>query len=133
IERTPNITLHVRTEIEGLEGDAHLERVRWRTRGSAAEERAIRHVFLMMGAVPQTQWLKECIALDEKGFVKTGPDLDESELAPFPNGRRPHQFETSRPGIFAVGDVRATSIKRVASAVGEGSMCIQLVHRVLHE
>jgi len=107
--------------------------VRWRKGGDSTEEHAIRHVFSMTGAIPNTQWLHGCVALDEKGFVKTGPDLDPTELALFPNGRHPFQFETSRPAIFAVGDVRAMSIKRVASAVGEGSMCIQLVHRVLQE
>ncbi len=133
IEETPNITVHARCELEALEGDRQLERVRWRRRGDGVEEYAIRHVFSMTGAIPNTQWLGGCVALDEKGFVKTGPDVDTSELASFPNRRRPHQFETSRPGVFAVGDVRSTSIKRVASAVGEGSMCIQLVHRVLQE
>jgi thioredoxin reductase (NADPH) len=133
IERTPNITLRVRCEVEGLDGDGHLERIRWRRLGDRGEEHAIRHMFVMTGATPNSQWLGDCLALDEKGFVKTGPDLDATELARFPNGRRPYQLETSRPAIFAVGDVRATSIKRVASAVGEGSMCIQLVHRVLQE
>jgi thioredoxin reductase (NADPH) len=132
IEQTPNITVHAQCEIEALEGDTRLERVRWRKR-DGVEEHAIRHVFSMTGAVPNTSWLNGCVALDEKGFVKTGPDVDPAELAPFPNRRRPLQFETSRPGIFAVGDVRSASIKRVASAVGEGSMCIQLVHRVLQE
>jgi thioredoxin reductase (NADPH) len=133
IEQTPNITVHAQCEIEALEGDTWLERVRWRKRGDRVEEHAIRHVFSMTGAVPNTQWLGGCVALDGKGFVKTGPDVDPGELAPFPNQRRPYQFETSLPGIFAVGDVRSASIKRVASAVGEGSMCIQLVHRVLQE
>jgi thioredoxin reductase (NADPH) len=133
IEQTPNITVHAQCEIEALEGDAQLERVVWRASGRAVEERAIRHLFSMTGAIPNTRWLDGCVALDEKGFVKTGPDVDPAELAPFPNRRRPYQFETSRPAIFAVGDVRAKSIKRVASAVGEGSMCIQLVHQVLQE
>jgi thioredoxin reductase (NADPH) len=133
IEQTPNLTLHVRSEIDALAGEGHVERIRWRERSGGVEEHAIRHLFLMTGAVPNTQWLEGCVALDEKGFVKTGPDLAPAELAAFPHGRRPHQFETSRPAIFAVGDVRSTSIKRVASAVGEGSVCIQLVHRALAE
>jgi thioredoxin reductase (NADPH) len=135
IEENANITLHVRTEVEALEGDRHLERVVWRTRGQPAETHSIRHLFLMTGAVPNTAWLKGCLALDEKGFVKTGPDLDASDLAGMarPNGRAPFLLETSRPAVFAVGDVRSASVKRVASAVGEGSVCIQLVHRALEE
>jgi thioredoxin reductase (NADPH) len=134
IEDDPAITLHARTEVEALEGETYLERVRWRTAGDSGETREIRHLFLMTGAVPNTRWLQGCVALDEKGFVKTGPDLHGDELDDArPNGRIPHLLETSRAGVFAVGDVRASSVKRVASAVGEGSVCIQLVQRVLQE
>ena len=135
IEDDPRITLHARTEVEALEGNGHLDRVTWRTRNQSAETHAIRHLFLMTGAVPNTKWLEGCVALDEKGFVKTGPELAPADLAgmPHPNGRAPHLLETNRAGVFAVGDVRASSVKRVASAVGEGSVCIQLVHRVLQE
>jgi thioredoxin reductase (NADPH) len=134
IEETPNITLHARTEIEALEGAEHLEQVRWRHRDEPGPQtQAIRHIFLMTGASPNTQWLQGCVALDDKGFVKTGPELSRDELAPFANRRAPYLLETSRPGVFAVGDVRADNVKRVASAVGEGSICIQLVHRVLGE
>jgi thioredoxin reductase (NADPH) len=133
IEDAANITLHARCEIEALEGSSHLERVRWIQRDAGPSERAIRHVFLMTGAVPNTQWLAGCIALDDKGFVKTGPDLSPDEILPRPNKRAPFLLETSRPVVFAVGDVRASSVKRVASAVGEGSVCIQLVHRALAE
>ena len=96
---------------------------------------SIRHVFCMTGVAPNTQWLRGCLALDDKGFVKTGPELTPDDLAgvPRPNGRAPMLLETSRPAVFAVGDVRAASVKRVASAVGEGSVCIQLVHRALSE
>ena len=89
----------------------------------------------MTGAIPNTGWLRDCVALDEKGFVKTGPDLQATDLAGshWPLGRPPLLFETSLPGVFAVGDVRAGSVKRVAAAVGEGSVCIQLVHKVLAE
>jgi thioredoxin reductase (NADPH) len=125
IEDTPNITLHTRTRITALEGDGHLERIR--LRGPAGEEtREIGHVFLMTGAEPNTRWLHDCVALDDKGFVRTGPDA-----AGWPLARAPHLLETSVPGVFAVGDVRSGNVKRVASAVGEGSICIQLVHRVL--
>jgi thioredoxin reductase (NADPH) len=135
IEDSRNITLNVRTEIEALEGSAHLERVAWRTRGRPLEKRAIRHVFCMTGAAPNTEWLRGCVALDGKGFVKTGPDLAAADIegTTRPNDRPPMLLETSRPAVFAVGDVRAASVKRVASAVGEGSVCIQLVHRALRE
>jgi thioredoxin reductase (NADPH) len=87
----------------------------------------------MTGANPNTDWLKGCVALDDKGFVKTGPDLARDELSHWPLSRTPFLLETSRPAVFAVGDVRAGSVKRVASAVGEGSICVQLIHRVLAE
>jgi thioredoxin reductase (NADPH) len=134
IEESPNITLHARTRVSALEGDTRLERVTWQN-AAGAETRDIGHVFLMTGAVPNTRWLQGCVALDDKGFVRTGSDLHADELTPaqWPHARAPHLFETSRPGIFAVGDVRCGSTKRVAAAVGEGSACVQLVHRVLHE
>jgi thioredoxin reductase (NADPH) len=134
IEQSPNITLHARTQISVLEGDERLERVTWRSDGQS-ETREIKHVFLMTGAVPNTRWLQGCIALDEKGFVRTGSDLHAEDLVPaqWAHARAPHLFETNWPGIFAVGDVRCGSTKRVAAAVGEGSACVQLVHRVLHE
>jgi thioredoxin reductase (NADPH) len=136
IEQSPNITLRVRTEIAALEGDAQLERVTWRDRaGDETETRPIHHVFLMTGAVPNTRWLQGCVALDGKGFVRTGSDLHAEDLMPaqWPAGRAPNPFETNWRGIFAVGDVRCGSTKRVAAAVGEGSACVQMVHRVLHE
>ena len=134
LEDNPKIELLPYTEITGLEGGAHLERVRWRdNRTGAAETHDIRHVFLMTGAIPNTQWLGQCVALDDKGFIKTGPDLSPADLAAanWPLARPPYLLETSRPGIFAVGDVRAGSIKRVASAVGEGSISVAFVHQVL--
>jgi thioredoxin reductase (NADPH) len=136
IETNPAITLRTRTEIVGLEGGNHLERVIWRnTQTGDLETRAIRHVFVMTGAAPSTGWLGDCVALDEKGFVKTGPDLSREDLdaAGWPLARAPYLLETSLPGVFAVGDVRGGSIKRVASAVGEGSISVSFVHRVLHE
>jgi thioredoxin reductase (NADPH) len=127
--------LHVTTEITVLEGADQLTRVTWRTAGKDPETRDIGHVFLMMGALPCTGWLNACIALNDKGFVRTGSDLLDADLAAstWKRGRRPEFFETSIPGIFAVGDVRRGSVKRVAAAVGEGSACIQQVHRVVHE
>jgi thioredoxin reductase (NADPH) len=92
-------------------------------------------VFVMTGADPATAWLGGCVALDPHGFVKTGPDLNAAELAgaQWPLSRTPYLLETSRPGVFAVGDVRSGNVKRVASAVGEGSIAISFVHRVLAE
>lgn len=136
IEENPKIVLRTQTEIVALEGDAHLERVRWNQRQSGkTETQNIRHVFFMTGAVPSTQWLDGCVVRDAKGFIKTGPDLSADELsaANWPLARAPHLLETSLPGVFAVGDVRGRNIKRVASAVGEGSITIAFVHQVLNE
>ena len=135
IEDTSNIELRVQTEITALEGEDQLARVTWKTAGQAPQTHDIGHVFLMTGALPCTSWLNSCIALNDKGFVRTGSELRKDELAAatWSNGRQPEFFETSVPGIFAVGDVRCGSVKRVAAAVGEGSACIQQVHRVLHE
>ena len=141
IEDTPNITLHVNTEITALAGKRRLEEVTWRTGPNGKPEaHAIRHLFLMTGATPNTGWLQGCVALDDKGFVRTGPDLhvtNTSEERGAPNGwrlsRPPLHLETTIPGIFAVGDVRCGSAKRVAAAVGEGSVCVQLIHRLLSE
>ena len=136
IEEHPAIELLTRTEIVALEGGNHLERVRWRSRETDdSETRDIRHVFVMAGATPSTQWLNGCLAADAKGFIKTGADLSPEELtaAYWPLARPPHLLETSLPGVFAVGDVRSGNIKRVASAVGEGSISISFVHGVLAE
>jgi thioredoxin reductase (NADPH) len=136
IEDHPAITLHVHTEIVDLEGNGHLERIAWRDNQTGrSESHAIRHIFTMTGAVPSTRWLGGCLALDDKGFIKTGSDLLPEDLANagWPLARTPHLLETSRPAVFAIGDVRAGSLKRVASAVGEGSMAIAAVHQVLHE
>jgi thioredoxin reductase (NADPH) len=136
IEETPNIALQTKTEIEAVEGEDHLERVTWVDRATNSRRIVdVRHVFLMTGASPNTKWLEHGVALDGKGFIKTGADLSAEDLkhAAWPLARAPLLFETSRPGIFAVGDARAGSIKRVAAAVGEGSACVQLVHRVLAE
>jgi thioredoxin reductase (NADPH) len=133
IEDTPNIALHTRTQIEALEGDHRLERVRWRHASDDAETLAIGHVFMMTGANPNTDWLAQCVALDPKGFIKTGPELTPEDLAAWHTGRQPMLLETSIPGVFATGDVRSNSVKRVASAVGEGSICVQMVHAALRD
>jgi thioredoxin reductase (NADPH) len=136
LEAHPSVSIHSQTELVELSGTTHLEHVTWRHRTSGAiEQRAIRHVFIMTGAKPSTDWLDGCVTCDDAGFVKTGADLgvDDLSAAEWPLARGPHTLETSLPGIFAVGDVRSGSMKRVASAVGEGAAAIALVHRVLHE
>ena len=136
IEESPAITLRTRTQIVSLEGNGHLERLSWSNlETGATETRDLRHVFSMTGASPNSAWLGGCVALDDKQFIKTGADLlpEDLEAARWPLSRRPYLFETSVPRVFAVGDVRSTSVKRVASAVGEGSVAVQLIHRVLAE
>jgi thioredoxin reductase (NADPH) len=136
IDETPTIVLRPQTEIVALEGGDHLESVRWRnSQTGQTEEHKIAHVFVMAGAVPNTRWLDGCVALDTKGFIKTGTDLSPGDLsaARWPLARPPYLLETSLPGVFAVGDARSGSIKRVASAVGEGSNAISFVHQVLRE
>jgi thioredoxin reductase (NADPH) len=135
IEESPSIQLQPHSEIVALEGDGHLERVQWRdSKTGTSRISNIQHVFILAGAAPNTDWLNRCVALDEKGFVKTGPDISKDELsgAGWPLTRPPYLLETSRPGVFAVGDVRAGNVKRVASAVGEGSIAISFVHRLLN-
>jgi thioredoxin reductase (NADPH) len=136
IEESSNITLRTHTEITALEGRDHLERVQWRdSQTGNAETRDISHVFIMTGAAPNTRWLDGCVVLDAKAFIKTGPDLSPDDLhaAHWPLSRAPYLLETSLPGVFAVGDVRSGNQKRVASAVGEGSTAVALVHQVLKE
>ena len=134
IETSPNITLHARTQLSALEGDGMLQRIVWRS-PEGTQARDIAHVFLMTGAEPNTRWLKDCICLDDKGFVRTGPQLTPQDLssAQWPLQRPPHLLETCIPGVFAVGDVRSGNVKRIASAVGEGAICVQMAHRVLAE
>jgi len=134
IEENPAIVVRTHTQIVALEGNDVLERVSWRDeRSGEIETHEIHQVFMMAGAVPNTRWLAGCLALDDKGFLKTGPDLTREDLAKakWPLSRAPHLLETSQPGIFAVGDVRGGNIKRVASAVGEGSIAVAFVHQVL--
>lgn len=136
IEQDPKITLMPHTEIAALAGDKNLEQVTWyNNQTGATETKSISHLFLMTGAVPNTVWLDGCVVLDGKGFVKTGPDLSSEELAAahWPLKRRPYLLETSLPGVFAAGDVRYGNVKRVASAVGEGSIVISFVHQFLRE
>jgi len=136
IEENPAIVLRTHAEVVALEGEQSLEAIRWRdNRTGAIEQLPVQHAFVMTGASPNTQWLDGCVVLDRKGFIKTGPDLTAEELrgARWPLQRTPHLLETSLPGVFAVGDVRAGNVKRVASAVGEGSIAVSFVHQVLRE
>lgn len=138
LTENPQIELHFQTQIVALHGDDELRSLVWRRSDTGEEsERSIRHVFIMAGASPRTAWLQGCLAMDEKGFLITGRDLTDR---PLPEGsprwkleRPPEMLETSSPGVFAIGDVRAGNVKRVASAVGEGAMCIHVVHKALAE
>jgi thioredoxin reductase (NADPH) len=136
IEDNPIIFVHPYTEVVELEGGDALECVTWRdNRSGHTEVHRINHVFLMTGATPNTRWLDGCVQLDASAFVKTGPDLTQEDLrsAAWPLSRAPYLLETSRPRVFAVGDVRGGNVKRVASAVGEGSIAVALVHQALKE
>jgi thioredoxin reductase (NADPH) len=125
IEQNPNITLHPQSEIVALEGDERLRRVTWLERNTGETKVVpVGNVFLMIGAEPNTEWLQGCLALDSKGFIQTGVNADGALLA--------SPYATTTPGIFAIGDVRSRSVKRVAAAVGEGSVVIQAVHQFLN-
>ncbi|HUA61628.1 MAG TPA: FAD-dependent oxidoreductase [Verrucomicrobiae bacterium] len=137
LTENPQIELHFNTEIIALEGDTHLERVVWRDkRTGLTSTHAIPHVFVMTGASPRTDWLRGCLAMDQKGFILTGRELDDTTANGNPRWtltRPPQMLETSLPGVFAVGDARAGNVKRVASAVGEGAISVHMVHRALAE
>ncbi len=135
IEENPGIEMHFKTEIVGLDGDSHLERVTWQDKVSGETSvHPIRHVFIMAGASPRTEWLRGCVAMDSKGFILTGRDLDTATgTSMWPMARSPQMLETSLPGVFAVGDVRSGNVKRVASAVGEGAIAVHMVHDSLAE
>src|SRR5258708_18053147 len=122
-------------EVVALEGGNHLEGGQWKHKlTGAVETHDIRHVFVMTGATPATHWLDGCLALDESGFIKTGPSLSAEDLqaAEWPLARAPHLLETSLPGVFAVGDIRGGSIKRVGSAVGERPIAVAFGRQLLH-
>lgn len=134
IESIPNIQVHPHTEVAGGEGESHLERLLLRdNRTDAVTTTDASWLFVFIGAEPPTQWLEGVVSRDERGFVLTGPDLlsEGTRPAGWPLARDPYHLETSVPGVFAAGDVRADSVKRVASAVGEGAMAVSLVHRYL--
>ena len=134
IEALPNVILYKHTQISHFEGNGRLERIRvQREEDQAPEVFPVRHVFVFIGAAPNTDWLHGEVSLDGRGFVCTGPDipLEDLEIMEWESDRRPFIFETNRPGVFAAGDVRSGSTKRVASAVGEGSVIVQFVHKVM--
>lgn len=135
IEENPLIRVHYRCELSSLEGDGHLECVSWIDNESQEiSNTPIRHVFVMAGASPKTAWLSGCVSVDSKGFVLTGRDLEKViPPTPWPLSRAPYMLETSLPGVFVVGDARSGNVKRVASAVGEGSIVVHLVHQALAE
>jgi thioredoxin reductase (NADPH) len=135
IEDNPRIQVHGSTELNAIHGDGHLESVSWRDNASGEiSVHPIRHVFVMAGASPKTEWLAGCLALDRRGFILTGPEV-ESAVASirWTLQRPPRMLEASIPGVFAVGDARSGNVKRVASAVGEGSIVVHLVHQALAE
>ena len=132
----PQIQLHFNTEIISLKGDECLESIVWKDKKSGeVSAHDIPHLFIMTGASPRTEWLRGCVALDDKGFILTGRDLEIAATRhgtmPTMLGFTPQMLETSLPGVFAVGDVRSGNVKRVASAVGEGSISIHMVHQAL--
>jgi thioredoxin reductase (NADPH) len=137
LTENPKIKLYLNSEITALEGNGHLERVVWQDKKTGqTTSGAVQHIFIMTGASPRTDWLRGCLALDDKGFILTGRDLDNAPAGDYPAWpmtRPPQMLETSLPGVFAVGDVRSGNVKRVASAVGEGAISIYLVHRALAE
>ncbi len=132
IEAHPRIDVRLNTEATALGGDGHLQRVTLteRTTGDA-EAVDTSFLFVFIGAAPHTEWLPAAVARDRRGFVRTGPDLTEADLDGWPLERAPFLLETSVPGVFVAGDVRAESVKRVASAVGEGSVAVAFVHQHL--
>lgn len=134
IEEHPRITVRTCTEVVGVDGDDHLESITLHNRVTDVDETvAAQYLFLFIGAAPRTDWLDGFVVRDEHGFVVTGPDLVVDGKGPsgWDRDRLPHHLETSVPGVFAAGDVRSDSAKRVASAVGEGAMAVMLVHRYL--
>lgn len=132
IEAHPAIDVVLGAEITACHGDGRLERVTLRDNGTGASREVETHyVFVFIGAAPQTDWLGDLLARDDRGFLRTGPDLTEADLAGWPLDRAPFLLESSVPGVFVAGDVRHESVKRVASAVGEGSVAVAFMHRHL--
>jgi thioredoxin reductase (NADPH) len=138
ISRNPSIELLCNSELVVLEGKNDLEEMSWINKQTGQIRSApVHHLFIMTGASPNTNWLRGHIALDQKGFILTGRDLplavEPNRNSTWPLSRPPQMLESSLPGVFAVGDVRAGSVKRVAAAVGEGATSVSMVHRALAE
>ena len=132
IEATPNITVRTCTEVQKASGDGHVEKLSLiDNRTQEIEDVTCARLFIFIGAAPRTDWLDGVLARDDHGFILTGPDL--RNVCGWTLDRPPHHLETSVPGVFVAGDVRSQSAKRVAAAVGEGSMAVMLVHRYLAE
>ena len=134
IHATSNIKVAVRSEVAGVGGTDRLQSITIRDIKTGEEQTVpATAMFIFIGAIPRTDWLDGVVARDEHGFILTGPDLDERDLKGWSAGRHPHLLEGSVPGVFAAGDVRHGSVKRVASAVGEGSVAVMFIHRYLSE
>ena len=134
IEATTNIEVLKNTEVVALSGSPHgqLERIRWRHRASGDEtEKAVRHLFLFIGAAPATRWLHGCISLDAKGFVQTGASVPTQDVRSDDSAALPPSLQSSVAGVFAVGDVRSGSVKRVGAAIGEGAAVVAQLHAYL--
>jgi thioredoxin reductase (NADPH) len=128
LEHTPNVRIHTEANVTALRGGEHVVSATITHARGGVDEVPVRGLFVLIGADPCTDWLGEMLRLDEHGFILTGPDIATAGAAAALS-----PFQTSHPGIFAVGDVRSDSVKRVASAVGEGSVVVQAVHRYLAE
>jgi thioredoxin reductase (NADPH) len=134
IHATDNIKVVAGSEVTGVDGTDRLRSVTFRNIATGGEQKMpATAMFIFIGAIPHTDWLGGVIARDEQGFVLTGPDLAGHDLAGWQPGRGPHLLEASVPGVFAAGDVRHDSVKRAASAVGEGSVAVMFIHRYLAE
>jgi thioredoxin reductase (NADPH) len=130
IAATPNIVVETKTEVVAMSGNHHLECLTLKT-PHGEEQRTATSLFIFIGAAPKTDWLPAQIATDERGFVLAGPDLKARAPGAWKLEREPYLLETSVPGIFVAGDVRFNSVKRCASAVGEGSIAVQFMHQYL--
>lgn len=133
---TPNITIETRTRVVAAHGDGHLERLTLGCAGGEERDVPASSLFVLIGALPRTDWLDGVVQRDEHGFILTGPDLLRAPAAPsrvqgWPLAREPFLLETSVPGLLCAGDVRHQSVKRVASAAGEGAIAVQFTHRYL--
>jgi thioredoxin reductase (NADPH) len=132
LESLPNVVIRLQSDVTELHGDEHLEAITIRNRATNETEQVrTRCLFVFIGADPNTAWLNTHVALDDHGFILTGSDIKPEQLKDWPLSREPYLLEASVPGVFAAGDVRHESIKRVASAVGEGSVAVHFVHRYL--